>query len=298
MGTPEFSIPSLEYLIKSKHKVVCVYTQPSKKKSRGQKIHKTPVHIFSEKNRINVRTSKLTDENELTKFKNLKPDLVIVVAYGQIIPNSFLRISNLSFLNVHASLLPKWRGAAPIERAILNGDKETGVSIMKIKNELDAGPYIMQTRIKIDTETTSGELKEKLSILGAKTLIQSIDLILSNKGNFIDQNDKEVSYAKKIKKEETKINWQEDAEKIILKINAFSPKPGAWFYFNKLRIKIHKAKIINLSGKPGTVLDDKLTIATKKNAIKILKLQKEGKNIVDATDFLKGNKVNKNIILN
>ena len=298
MGTPEFSIPSLEYLIKSKHKVVCVYTQPSKKKSRGQKIHKTPVHIFSEKNRINVRTSKLTDENELTKFKNLKPDLVIVVAYGQIIPNSFLRISNLSFLNVHASLLPKWRGAAPIERAILNGDKETGVSIMKIKNELDAGPYIMQTRIKIDTETTSGELKEKLSILGAKTLIQSIDLILSNKGNFIDQNDKEVSYAKKIKKEETKINWQEDAEKIILKINAFSPKPGAWFYLNKLRIKIHKAKIVNLSGESGTVLDDKLTIATKKNAIKILKLQKEGKNIVDAADFLKGNKVNKNTILN
>ena len=298
MGTPEFSIPSLEYLIKSKHKVVCVYTQPSKKKSRGQKIHKTPVHIFSEKNRISVRTSKLTDENELTKFKNLKPDLVIVVAYGQIIPNSFLRISNLSFLNVHASLLPKWRGAAPIERAILNGDKETGVSIMKIKNELDAGPYIMQTRIKIDTETTSGELKEKLSILGAKTLIQSIDLILSNKGNFIDQNDKEVSYAKKIKKEETKINWQEDAEKIILKINAFSPKPGAWFYLNKLRIKIHKAKIVNLSGESGTVLDDKLTIATKKNAIKILKLQKEGKNIVDAADFLKGNKVNKNTILN
>ena len=297
MGTPEFSIPSLEYLIKSKHKVVCVYTQPSKKKSRGQKFKKTPVHIFSEKNGIKVRTSKLTDKNELIKFKDLKPDLVIVVAYGQIIPNSFLQISNLSFLNVHASLLPKWRGAAPIERAILNGDKETGVSIMKIKNELDAGPYVMQTRIKINTETNSGELKEKLSILGAKTLIQSIDLILSNKGNFTDQNDKEVSYAKKIKKEETKINWQEDAEKIILKINAFSPKPGAWFYFNKLRIKIHKAKIVNLSGKPGTLLDDELTVATKKNAIKILKLQKEGKNIVDAADFLKGNKVNKNTIL-
>ena len=298
MGTPEFSIPSLEYLIKSKHKVICVYTQPSKRKSRGQKIHKTPVHIFSEKNGINVRTSTLSDENELVKFKNLKPDLVIVVAYGQIIPNSFLQISNLNFLNVHASLLPKWRGAAPIERAILNGDKETGVSIMKIENKLDAGPYVMQKKIKIDSEINSGELKEKLSVLGAETLIQSIDLILSNEGNFIDQNDKEVSYAKKIEKKETKINWQEDAEKIILKINAFSPKPGAWFYFKKLRIKIHKAKIVNLSGKPGTVLDDKLIIATRKNAIKILKLQKEGKNIVDASDFLKGNKVNKNIIFN
>ena len=168
-----------------------------KKKSRGQKIQKTPVHIFSEKNGINVRTSKLTDENELAKFKDLKPDLVIVVAYGQIIPNSFLQISNLNFINVHASLLPKWRGAAPIERAILNGDKETGVSIMKIVNKLDAGPYVMQTRIKIDSETNSGKLKEKLSILGAKTLIQSIDQILSKEGNFIDQNNEEASYAKK-----------------------------------------------------------------------------------------------------
>ena len=298
MGTPEFAIPTLEQLINSNHKIICVYTQPSKKKSRGQKIKKTPIHIFSEKKGLMVRTSKLTDENELTKFKDLKPDLVIVVAYGQIIPSSFLQISNLNFLNVHASLLPKWRGAAPIERAILNGDKETGISIMKIENKLDAGPYVMQTRIKIDSETNSGELKEKLSILGAKTLVKSIDLILSKQGNFINQNEKKVSYAKKIKKKETKINWQEDAEKIILKINAFSPKPGAWFNFNKLRIKIHKAKIVNLSGKPGTVIDDELTIAAKKNAIKILKLQKEGKNIVDVSDFLKGNKVNKNTILN
>ena len=209
MGTPEFAIPTLEQLINSNHKIICVYTQPSKKKSRGQKIQKTPIHIFSEKKGLMVRTSKLTDENELTKFKDLKPDLVIVVAYGQIIPSSFLQISNLNFLNVHASLLPKWRGAAPIERAILNGDKETGVSIMKIVNKLDAGPYIMQTRIKIDNEINSGELREKLSILGAKTLIQSIDLIMSNDGNFIDQNDKEVSYAKKIKKEETcKFKWK------------------------------------------------------------------------------------------
>ena len=298
MGSPDFSIPSLKMLIDKNHKPICVYTQSPQKKMRGQKVLKTPVHIYSEKMDIEVRTRKLDFENEYVNFKNLKPDLVVVVAYGQIIPESYLKIPNLLFLNVHASLLPKWRGAAPIERAILNGDKETGVSIMKIEKKLDAGPYIMQSRIKIDSETNSGELKEKLSILGAKSLIQSIDLILSKEGSFIDQNDKEASYAKKIEKEESKINWQEDAEKIISKINAFSPKPGAWFYFNKLRIKIHKAKIVNLNGKPGTVLDDKLTIATKKNAIKILKLQKEGKNIIEATDFLKGNKVNKNIILN
>ncbi len=298
MGTPDFSIPSLEYLINSNHKIVCVYTQPSKKKSRGLKIKKTPVHVFSEKKGINVRTNKLTDENELTKFINLKPDLVVVVAYGQMIPKSYLLIPNLIFLNIHASLLPKWRGAAPIERAILNGDKETGISIMKIEDKLDTGPYIIQTKIKINNDTNSGELKEKLSIIGATALKDSIDLILSKKEYFHKQNDKEATYAKKIEKAETKINWQEDAENIILKINAFSPKPGAWFYFNQIRIKIHKAEIINLNGEPGTVLDDKLTIATKKHAIKILKLQKEGKNIIDADDFLKGNKINKNAKFN
>ena len=141
-------------------------------------------------------------------------------------------------------------------------------------------------------------MREKLSLMGAEALKDSIDLILLKKEDFKEQNDKKATYAKKIEKVETKINWLENAENIILKINAFSPKPGAWFYFDKLRIKIHKAKIVHLSGEPGTVLDDKLTVATKKHAIKILKLQKEGKNIVDVTDFLKGNKINKNTILN
>ena len=298
MGTPEFSIPSLKKLIDSNHKIVCVYTQPSKKRSRGQKIKKTPIHIFSEKKGIQVRTNNLKDKNELEKFKELKPDLIVVVAYGQIIPDVYLNLPNLKFLNVHASLLPKWRGAAPIERAILNGDKETGISIMKIEKKLDSGPCIKQVKIQIGNETNSGELREKLSILGATALKESIDLILSKTENYKYQNDEEATYAKKIEKEETKINWKESAEKIILKINAFSPKPGAWFYLNKLRIKIHKAKVIDMNGEPGTVLDNNLTVATKKNAIKILKLQKEGKNITDADDFLKGNKLNKNTKLN
>ena len=194
-----------------------LYTALKKKKSRGQKIKKTPVHIFSDEKGINVRTSKLSDENEITIFKNLKPDIVVVVAYGQIIPNSYLQIPNLKFLNVHASLLPRWRGAAPIERAILAGDQETGISIMKIVNKLDAGPYINQIKIKINKDTNSGKLKEKLSILGAKALEESINLILSKKEKYHNQKDKDATYAKKIEKSETKINWQENAEKIILK---------------------------------------------------------------------------------
>ena len=169
---------------------------------------------------------------------------------------------------------------------------------MKIVNKLDAGPYINQIKIKINKDTNSGKLKEELSILGAKALEESINLILSKKEKYHNQKDKDATYAKKIEKSETKINWQENAEKIILKINAFSPKPGAWFYFNGLRIKIHKAEIINSSGEPGTVLDNKLTVATKKHSIKILKLQKEGKKIVDVEDFLKGNKIDKNTKLN
>jgi methionyl-tRNA formyltransferase len=215
MGTPEFSIPTLKSLINSEHKIVCVYTQPSQKKFRGQQIQKTPVHIFSETKGIQVRTNKLTDDNELIKFKNLKPDLVVVVAFGQIIPDIYLQIPNLIFLNVHASLLPRWRGAAPIERAILNGDEETGISIMKIVKKLDAGPYIKQTKINIDSDTSSGELREKLSLMGAEALKDSIDLILLKKEDFKEQNDKKATYAKKIEKVETKINWLENAENLF-----------------------------------------------------------------------------------
>ena len=238
MGTPEFSIPALETLVNSSHKIICVYTQPPKKKARGQKILKSPVHIFSEKEKIKVKTSKLSLENEYKEFIKLKPDLVVVVAYGQIIPELYLKISNLLFLNVHASLLPRWRGAAPIERAILNKDKTSGISIMKIEKELDKGPFLQQVEVDIKKDTTSEELKLKLSQLGAEALIETINLITLKKEVFTKQNEDHATYAPKIKKNETKIEWDDKAENIIAKINAFSSKPGAWFLINKERIKI------------------------------------------------------------
>ncbi len=289
MGTPEFSIPSLKLLTKSNHKVVCVYTQSPKKKSRGQKILKTPVHIFSDKEGIEVRTNDLSDKHELDKFIDYDPNIVVVVAYGQIIPPSYLSVPNVIFLNVHASLLPRWRGAAPIERAILNKEKQTGISIMKIEKKLDSGPYIKQVKTKIEKTSSSGDLTEKLSIIGAEALKESIELLLSGKANYIKQNEKEATYAKKINKAETKINWQDKAENIIAKINAFNPKPGAWFLFKDERIKILKAKEVTKDGIEGEVLDNKLTIACSQNAIQVLRIQKEGKRDMDISEFLAGN---------
>ena len=298
MGTPEFSIPALKILKQSKHKIVCVYTQPPKKQSRGQKIKKTAVHIFSENEGIKVKTNKLSDEKEYEDFTKLNPDLVVVIAYGQIIPDIYLKKPNLIFLNVHASLLPKWRGAAPIERAILNKDKETGISIMKIEKKLDTGPFIKQVKVNINEETTSGELIKKLSVIGAEALKDSIELILSGKAIFKKQNEKEASYAKKIDKIETRINWKDKAENIIAKINAFNPKPGAWFLLKNERVKILKAKEILQKGDPGIILDNKLTVGCSVNAIQILKLQKEGKRDMDVVEFLAGNNLEKGTELN
>ena len=298
MGTPEFSIPALKILKQSKHRIVCVYTQPPKKKSRGQKILKTAVHTFSEKEGIAVRTNKLSDKKIYEEFVKLKADIVIVVAYGQIIPEKYLNIPNLIFLNVHASLLPKWRGAAPIERAILNKEIETGVSIMKIEKKLDSGPFIKQIKVKINKETTSEELIKKLSIIGAEALKDSIEQVSLGKAVFKEQNEKEATYAKKIDKAETQINWRDKAENIIAKINAFNPKPGAWFLYKNERIKILKAKEIVKSGEAGKVLDDKFTVGCSTNAIEIIRIQKEGKKEMNIKEFLAGNNLEKGTNLN
>ena len=298
MGSPEFAIPSLLYLIESEHKILCVYTQPPKKKSRGHKISKTPVHIFSEKSNLIVKTNKLTQDQEYKEFVNFKPDLVVVVAYGQIIPEKYLNIPNLIFLNLHASLLPKWRGAAPIERAILNKDKETGISIMKIEKKLDAGPYIKQVSVKISKKTTSGELLEKLSKIGSIALADSIKMINTKKEIFKKQNEDEATYANKIDKVETKIDWNDKAENVIAKINAFSPKPGAWFFMQNERIKILKAEEVEQKGNIAEVMNVNFTIGCAENSVKILRLQKEGKKEMDVSEFLLGTKLKKGTKLN
>ena len=231
----------------------------------------------------------LNTEEEINNLKQKKPDLVVVVAYGKILPSKFLNIKNMKFINIHASLLPKWRGAAPIQRSIMNLDKETGISIMKIIPKLDAGPIMLKSKIKITKNLNYEDLSKKLSNLGAETILKSLDLIESNSENFVDQIEKEATYAKKIDKKESKIDWSNEAKIVIAKINALYPNPGSWFEYKGSRLKIIKAIEVDEKGKPGEILNNKFTIACSENAIQILELQKEGKKKMNVSEYLKGN---------
>ena len=299
MGTPWFSIPALESLIQNKLNVIKVYTQPPKKSKRGQKINPSPVEEFCKKNNLSFSNpEKLNNEEELKNFKLLAPDIVVVVAYGQIIPKFFLNIPKFGFINIHASLLPKWRGAAPIQRAIMNADKKIGVCIMKIEEKLDTGPILCTHELELDQNMNHGEVEKKLSSIGAKLLIESLKIIKKNDSKFIEQNHSKATYAKKINKAETKINWNFDATKVLAHIHSLSPSPGAWFEYKKERFKILKAKINHMNGKPGFVLSENLIVACKLNSIQILELQRQGKNKQTAKDFLLGKKIKINTILN
>ena len=292
MGTPEFSVPTLDALIKNKFNIVGVYTQPPKKSKRGQKINASPIEEFSKKNKINFRNPiSLDSREEFEIFKELSPDLAVVVAYGQIIPKNFLGTTKFGFINIHASLLPKWRGAAPIQRAIMNGDTKTGVSIMRIEEKLDGGPVLSAKKLDLDQTTTYGEIEKKLSELGASVLIESLKKIINGKAKFVDQVHSEATYAKKIDKTETKINWNLDANEVIRHIHGLSPNPGAWFEYENERFKVLRANKFSATGEPGSVLDEELTIGCKSDSIRILEIQRQGKNKQTTKEFLLGNKI-------
>ena len=294
MGTPEFAVPSLEALNNSSHNILAVYSVPASKANRGQRLVESKIETFAKKFSLNIRTpSKLDNETEYDFLKSIEPDIVIVVAFGKIIPKKFLNIPKFGFINVHASLLPKWRGAAPIQRSLMNLDSETGISIMKIVEELDAGPVMHQERIKINENIDALMLSKILSQLGAKSVISAINKIESGNANFKEQNHNEATYAKKISKEESQINWNENAKKVLAKINGLNPNPGAWFKYKNERYKIWKAKITNQSGNIGKTLDENLTIACKEQSIKIIEIQKEGKSRQAIDQFLLGNKIKK-----
>ena len=294
MGTPEFSVPSLEILIKNKFNILSVYTQPPKKSKRGQKTNPSPVEKFCNSNKINFRNpTSLNNNEELKKFNELFPDIVIVVAYGQIIPNFFFNKVKFGFINLHASLLPKWRGAAPIQRAIMNGDKKIGLSIMRIEEKLDTGAVLLKRELILDQNETHGEIEKKLSILGANLLIESLETIKNGDAKFINQINSEATYAKKIDKNETKIKWDLEADKVLGHIHGLSPSPGAWFEYENERFKVLKAKKSKISGKYGLILNENLTVACSSNSIQILELQRQGKKKQTAIEFLLGKKIKK-----
>ena len=301
MGTPFFAVPILKSLYQNGYSVSVVYTQPPQKSQRGQKINKSPIQGISETLKIEYRTpsSLKNNKEEYNYLKELDADIAIVVAYGQIIPKEYLSLVKKGFINIHASLLPKWRGAAPIQRSIMNLEKETGVSIMKIGEKLDTGPVCNSYKVDIEPDDNSETIGEKLSALAAEKILDNIDEILEDKQKFKDQNHNEATYAPKIEKTEGQIEWGETAENIIGKINGLYPSPGAFFIYNGERHKILKASLSLGSGKVGEVLDNHLEISCGNNkSIKVLEIQRQGKRPQNIGEFMLGSQIKKGLNLN
>ena len=295
MGTPMFAVPILKSLYQNGYNISCVYTQPPQKSKRGQKINKSPIQGISETLNLEYRTPTVINNEEEYNFLNsLDADLAIVVAYGQIIPKKFLNLTKKGFINIHASLLPKWRGAAPIQRSIMNLDQETGISIMRIAEKLDTGPVCNNYKIQLNENLNALEISEKLSSLAAEKILDNVDDILDGKANFIEQDHSNATYASKIQKTEGQINWDENAEKIIGKINGLYPSPGAFFMFNGERYKILKAQVGRAQGTPGSVLSDNLEIACGNNqSIVIKEIQRQGKRPQNIGEFIQGSQIKK-----
>jgi len=300
MGTPEFSVKILKSLYQNGYPISTVYTQPPKKSNRGLKLTRTPVHKISELLNIEVRTPITFKNNndEYEYLKKLDPDLCIVVAFGLIIPEKFLNLSKKGFINIHASILPKYRGAAPIQRAIMNLDKKTGISIMKITSKLDAGPISNIYEIEMKSDYNYEIVSEKLSSLASEKILDEIDNIMEDKVDFRNQDDDKASYAKKIGKSESKINWNMPADKILGVINGLYPSPAAWFNYNGERYKILEAEVSDASGETGVVLDDFLKVGCESKSINIKRIQREGKNPQKVGEFMLGSKIKKGSILN
>jgi len=296
MGTPQFAVPTLKKIVQE-YKINCVFTQPPSKSNRGQKFTKSPIHTCSEELNLEIKTPKKIDE-EFEYLKKLNLDLVIVVAYGQLIPKKILDLSKKGFLNIHASLLPKWRGAAPIQRSILNNEKMTGISFMKINEKLDSGPVCNKYSVDILDHDNAVTLSEKLSNLSANKISENVKKILNDQAFFEDQDDNLATYAKKINKDEGQINWKEDANLILAKINGLYPQPGGWFKYENNRYKILKATFCEDNKEPGEIIEKDLTISCGNNSIKVIKIQREGKKPQFTEDFLLGSRLKKGLILN
>jgi methionyl-tRNA formyltransferase len=300
MGTPMFAVPILKSLYQNGYPISDVYTQPPQKSQRGQKINKSPIQGIAETLNLNFRTPKNLKDNieEYEYFKSINADLSIVVAYGQIIPKEFLNLTKKGFINIHASLLPKWRGAAPIQRSIMNLDKETGISIMKIAEQLDTGPLCNTYKIDLINNLNASDISEKLSLIAAEKILDNVDDIMEDKAKFIEQDHSKATYASKIQKAEGEINWNDEAKIIIGKINGLYPAPGAFFIYKGERYKILKAEIGNGIGKPGEIVSDYLEIVCgDKQTIKITEIQRQGKKPQNIGEFMLGSQIKKGDVI-
>lgn len=288
MGTPDISAAYLDSLISNDYNIIAVYSQPPREKDRGLNIKISPVQELALKNKLAIYNPIKFDKNEIYNFKKLKPDLVIVMAYGLLLPVAILKIPFYGCVNIHVSLLPRWRGAAPIEYAIMNGDKETGITIFKLEEKLDSGPIISQSKIIIDDNITKQKLINKLNTIGIKLLLTSLPNMFTNKDIYEKQDEDLSTYANKITSLTTKIDFNKNVNEVFNKIKAFSPKPAAWFIYNNERIKIIEASIVLGDYSPSTIINNKFNIGCHGGKICPILIQREGKKPMMIENFLRG----------
>ena len=288
-GTPDFALPPLKTLYLGGYEIAGVYTQEPKKKSRGMKELKTPVHLWAESQLLPVYFPSKLDKQSLEEFESLKPDVAILFAYGKIIPLKWLNIPIFGFINIHASLIPRWRGAAPVQRAIENNDKKSGITIMKMNEGLDEGPIIASQEIAINSETNGQTLIDQISHDSCSLLYNNLEKYLKGLLSPVDQDHEKSTYASKINKDESRLNWNTDAKILEQKIRAFYPYPATWFSHKGKRYKVLKAKVSSLKGESGKILQSPLIIGCKQNSLEILEIQAEGKKSQSTDQFLLGN---------
>ena len=304
MGTPDFSVPTLSALVEAGHHIAAVYTQPPRPAGRrGLELVKSPVHQAAEASGIDVFTPiSLKGAAEQDVFVRHKADVAVVVAYGLILPQAVLDAPKFGCFNGHASLLPRWRGAAPIQRAIMAGDSQTGVMVMKMEAGLDTGPVAMTVTVPITDDTTAGDLHDALSKAGATLMVQALELLESRLLELVPQSQQGVTYAAKIDKSETRIDWSQSAEFVKNHIMGLSPIPGAWcempFGGRLERVKILKVEMSGQPGPVGQIMDDRLTIACGSGALRLLQLQRAGSKAMQTEHFLRGNPVATGTVLN
>ncbi len=293
LGSPQFSVPSLKKLLEESHEIVCVYTQPPRPAGRKLQIRKQPVYSYAESKGLNIRTPEnFSGVDDQKAFMDLDLDIAVVVAYGSILPEKILTAPRLGCINLHASYLPRWRGAAPIQHAIMSGDKETGISIIILDKGVDTGPILNRIRIPILKNMTFNKLHDLLSIKGAEILSSSINLYSQGKLDPFLQENEGVIYAPKISSKDRLLNFNRPAEELERQVRALNPIPSSNCLIKNELVKVFEVQIIEKSGPPGTLLNDEFVVACKKNALRILKLQRPGKKIIQADEALKSWKIN------
>jgi len=290
MGTPDFAVVALDALHQAGHTIVAVYCQPPKPAGRGHQVQKTPVHHKAEELGLPVYTPiSLRDPSEQKRFATLDLDVAVVAAYGLILPQAILDAPRQGCINIHGSLLPRWRGAAPIQRAILAGDTQSGITIMQMDAGLDTGAILLHDRVQITSQTTAQSLHDDLAIMGGKLIIQTLSDLIGGKLNPIPQTSEKATYAAKLTREDGRIDWNKPAEEIDCQLRALVPWPGCSFMINGETLKVIRAQIIDTPSSPaGTLLDDQFTVACETKALRLISVQRAGKAATDGASLLRG----------